>query len=256
MLTAFVLYIFCALNDVLYVSRIIHTIRLFDLAFVAVGVGLTYLMVRRSNRLHTRLEDEVSARTVELRLQRDELTRANQALDEQTRELTALHEVRTALASTLRKQSVLETIAEWAIRLTGADGSAVFELDPAEELMHRRAARGARVNGLASSLRLGQGAAGIAACERRPIWSRDLQSEPRPGTEDELLEGRSFSEVGRAHPYRAILGVPFDHHEVVLGSICLYCISPSAPRLPSATASAPNAMTPSWRRNSSSGDKR
>ena len=70
-----------------------------------------------------------------------ENARLFEAAQEQARELTALDEVRTALTSTLELTAVLESIGEWAIKLIGADGSAVFELDARTQVLNPRTSR-------------------------------------------------------------------------------------------------------------------
>ena len=64
-LGGFAVYAAAALNDALHAARIIHTARVFDFAFVGVAMGLSYLLVRRYNRVYNHLEEEVAARTAE-----------------------------------------------------------------------------------------------------------------------------------------------------------------------------------------------
>ena len=126
----------------------------------------------------------------------------------QARELEALHEVRSALVSTLDLPRVLETIAASAMRLVKADGAAVFELDPREGLLRPRTSYGRSGDAAPLSVRLGQGAAGTAAVRREPVWSADIRSQPLPGY-DEVLPGTDtpLAEAVWEQPYRAILAV-------------------------------------------------
>ena len=94
-----------------------------------------------------------------------ENARLFEAAQEQARELAALDEVRTALTSTLELAAVLESIGEWAIKLIGADGSAVFELDARTQVLNPRTSRNLAPTAMLRPvpLKVGQGAAGMAA---------------------------------------------------------------------------------------------
>ncbi len=80
-LVGFSVYAALALNDLLHTAQLIQTVRLFDWAFVPVGLGLNHLVVKRFNRLHAHLEAAVGARTRELEMRQRELESANRSLD-------------------------------------------------------------------------------------------------------------------------------------------------------------------------------
>ena len=155
-----------------------------------------------------------------------ENARLFEAAREQARELTALNEVRTALTSTLELAAVLEAIGEWAVKLTGADGSAVFELDERAQTL---TARTSRILGPTPwfrgdvSLKVGQGAVGAAVLRREAYWSADVRAQPLPRWDEPAAGGgRPLGELAADQAFRAILAVPVVSHETVLGAFCLY----------------------------------
>jgi GAF domain-containing protein len=151
------------------------------------------------------------------------------AADSQAMELAALQETAQALTSTLHLPAVLEAIADRAITLIGAQRCAVFELDPADERLKARAARGMPSSQAFWPIRLGQGAAGSAALRRQVIFSPDVESQPLPMSDEPWPEaGATLREVVRQQGYRAILGVPLVSRETVLGAVCLYWDQPHA----------------------------
>jgi GAF domain-containing protein len=154
-----------------------------------------------------------------------ENARLFEAAQAQAHELTALDEVRTALTSTLELTAVLESIGEWAIKLTGADGSAVFELDARTLVLNPRTSRILAPTEVFVHvpLKIGQGAAGLAAVRRAPVWSADIAADPLPGYAEEVLgDGRSLAAVVEKNAYRAVLAIPVVSRETVLGAFCLY----------------------------------
>lgn len=149
--------------------------------------------------------------------------------DSQAMELAALQETAQALTSTLHLPGVLEAIADRAITLVGAQRCAVFELDPLDERLKARAARGMSPSQAFWPLRLGQGAAGSAALRRQVIFSPDVESQPLPMYDEPWPEaGATMREMVRQQGYRAILGVPLLSRETVLGAVCLYWDQPHA----------------------------
>ncbi len=144
-------------------------------------------------------------------------------------ELAALQETAQALTSTLHLPAVLEAIADRAITLIGAQRCAVFELDPLDERLKARAARGMSPSQAFWPIRLGQGAAGSAALRRQVIFSPDVESQPLPMYDEPWPEaGATMREMVRQQGYRAILGVPLLSRETVLGAVCLYWDQPHA----------------------------
>jgi GAF domain-containing protein len=149
------------------------------------------------------------------------------AADRQAMELAALQETAQAVTSTLHLPAVLEAIADQALTLIGAQRCAVFELDPLDERLKARAARGMPPSQALWPIRLGQGAAGSAAVRRQVIFSPDVESQPLPMYDEPWPEaGATLREVVRQKGYRAILGVPLASRETVLGAVCLYWDQP------------------------------
>jgi GAF domain-containing protein len=151
------------------------------------------------------------------------------AADPQAMKLAALQEPAQALTSTLHLAAVLEAIADQALALIGAQRCAVFELDPLDERLKARAARGMPPSQAFWPIRLGQGAAGSAAVRRQVIFSPDVEAQPLPMYDEPWPEaGATLREVVRQQGYRAILGVPLASRETVLGAVCLYWDQPHA----------------------------
>ncbi len=149
------------------------------------------------------------------------------AADRQAMELAALQEAAQVLTSTLHLPALLEAIADQALTLIGAQRCAVFELDPLDEHLKARAARGMPPSHALWPIRLGQGAAGSAAVRRQVIFSPDVESQPLPMYDEPWPEaGATLREVVRQKGYRAILGVPLASRETVLGAVCLYWDQP------------------------------
>src|SRR5260370_10370675 len=125
--------------------------------------------------------------------------------------------------------TVLDAIADQAVTLIGAQGCGVFELDPRDERLKARAARGMRASQAFWPIRLGQGAAGSAALRRQVIFSPDVESRPLPMYDEPWPEaGATLREVVPQQGYRAILSVPLASRETVLGAVCLYWDQPHA----------------------------
>lgn len=147
--------------------------------------------------------------------------------DGQAMELTALQESAEALTSTLHLPAVLEIIADRACTFIGAQHCTVFELDPLDGCLHRRAMRGKLGNEADPAISLGHGVAGTAALRRQVIFSPDVELEPPPMYDEPWSEaGMTMAEVVRRRGIRAILGVPLVSRETVLGAVCLYWDQP------------------------------
>jgi signal transduction histidine kinase len=142
-------------------------------------------------------------------------------------ELTALHESAQAMTSTLHLPAVLETIADQAVKLLGAERCAVFELDPLDDCLHLRATEGLSSSETLGAMRLGQGAARSPALRRDAFFSPDVEIQPLPMYDGLWPEaGAAMSEVARRLECRAVLGVPFVSRETVLGAVCVFWDQP------------------------------
>jgi signal transduction histidine kinase len=142
-----------------------------------------------------------------------------QALDERTRELArsveelrALGEIGQAVNSTLEPETVLTTIINQAVALTGTDGGLISEYDEATGTLPARAAPGfEEVFEGADPVRFGEGAIGRAAETREAIQISDIDA---PG----VYTGRLRSLLVRAG-LKALLAVPLLREDRVLGAL-------------------------------------
>jgi GAF domain-containing protein len=116
------------------------------------------------------------------------------------------------------------------MRLTGAEGSLVRELDDRDGLLHVRTGRGIRAGRPEFPLRLGQGAQGAAALRREPVWNTDVLAQELPGYGEEMPgSGRLMREVIRERGYRAVLALPMVSRDTLFGSLAVYWAEPHAP---------------------------
>jgi GAF domain-containing protein len=145
--------------------------------------------------------------------------RSFQALDDRTRELarsveelSALGEIGQAVNSTLEPETVLTTIINRAIALTGTDGGLISEYDEATGTLQTRAAPGFEVviEG-ADPVRFGEGAIGQAAETRVPVQISDIDA---PGA----YTGRLRAQLDRVG-LKALLAVPLLREDRVLGAL-------------------------------------
>jgi signal transduction histidine kinase len=145
--------------------------------------------------------------------------RSFQALDDRTRELarsveelSALGEIGQAVNSTLEPETVLTTIINRAVALTGTDGGLISEYDEATGTLQTRAAPGFEVviEG-ADPVRFGEGAIGQAAETRVPVQISDIDA---PGA----YTGRLRAQLDRVG-LKALLAVPLLREDRVLGAL-------------------------------------
>jgi PAS domain S-box-containing protein len=138
------------------------------------------------------------------------------------REATQLYEITAQLASSLDMDRVLELITTKTVELLGCDASTIMQYDNA-----RGGLMSVRSLNLAPELlpnvivRPGEGIAGRAFQERRPVWTRDLLAEPSvryaDATSDRLI---------KAVAPRAILAAPIMSREEVFGVLLGYFGTP------------------------------
>jgi signal transduction histidine kinase len=96
------------------------------------------------------------------------------------RDLESLHASGQALVATLDPQRILDTIPAKALEVSGAEGAILFRLDaPARAL--RAVSQIGRVPADLASLELpvGEGVAGRAVTDRRPVWTANVEADPR-----------------------------------------------------------------------------
>jgi PAS domain S-box-containing protein len=151
-----------------------------------------------------------------------ENTRLYEAAREQAQELTALHEVSATLTTTLDLTAILEAIADSALKLIGAQRCAVFELDPCDQRLYPRVIRGMAPD-LVAPVKLGQGAAGVAASSHQPFFSPDVERYPPPMYDEPAGEaGTTLRGLVLQRGCRAVLAVPLVSKETVFGTISIY----------------------------------
>ena len=111
-----------------------------------------------------------------------ELQARTRELARSVEELKALGEVSQAVSSTLDLQTVLTTIVDRAVQLSGASGGVIYEYDESTQEFGLRASHGVDrelIRGAEdrARIRLGEGALGRAAATRAPIQVPDMLDE-------------------------------------------------------------------------------
>src|SRR5262245_5511746 len=153
---------------------------------------------------NVRLFDEVQART------RD--------LAQSVAELRALGEVSRAVGSTLKLETVLETIVGCAVQLSRSDSGIVYEFDELAQTFQARGSHRITAEHLAivqaEPIRFGEGAVGRAGAIREPVQVADIADERQfvaPQTRALLVrEG-----------LRSLLAIPFVREQRVLGGLVI-----------------------------------
>jgi two-component system, NtrC family, sensor kinase len=153
---------------------------------------------------NVRLFDEVQARTREL--------------TQSVAELRALGEVGRAVSSTLKLETVLETIVACAVQLSGSDSGIVYEFDEVAQTFQARGSHRITAEHLAivraEPIRLGEGAVGRAGAIREPVQVADIADERQfvaPQTRGQLVK----------EGLRSLLAVPLVREQRVLGSLVI-----------------------------------
>jgi len=136
------------------------------------------------------------------------------------REVTVLFEFTRRIAATLDLDEVLDIITEYATETLGCDGAAVYRWDSTlGALVFARSRHTGETGVHVPRLQPGEGIAGRAFAERRPVWTSDRVSDPnvtyRPATEDA---------VGKTA--RAFIGVPIVIRDEVYGVLLAHRIAP------------------------------
>jgi len=116
---------------------------------------------------NVRLFEDVQARTRELA--------------RSVAELRALGEVSRAVSSTLKLETVLETIVGCAVQLSGSDSGIVYEFDEVAQTFQARGSHRITAEHLAivraEPIRFGEGAVGRAGAIREPVQVADIADE-------------------------------------------------------------------------------
>lgn len=149
-----------------------------------------------------------------------ENARLHEATDEAIRrryhELSTLYDVSAQVASSLSLKNVLDSIADRSVLLSGADKSALFELDATSQRLHARAASGFDLSVIERvTLSPGQCCAGRAVQSGASVTNIDcMRLDPDcflRGLPDEALEG-----------VRSTLCVPLRTTHNSLGALCVF----------------------------------
>jgi GAF domain-containing protein len=225
----FTVYILLALNDVLHAAQVIQSVLVFEYGFVGVAMGLTYLLVRRSNQLYVGLEAEVAARTLELERRQQELKvsasyleealgeaeHANRAAERRGQELAALVRAGQVVMAGLDLSTTLQRIIEEASRIAQTPHVKVLLVDEAEGVLRTGSVAGGQVpDGF--RVRLGTSYSGVVAVTGRPLFIADTQNDP------ENLLGQRDRDAG----IRTYLGLPIKTRDQVLGVLTFNTESP------------------------------
>jgi GAF domain-containing protein len=142
------------------------------------------------------------------------------AVQRQTRELSALFEVSTALAATLDRKEILALILAKTCQIMEVDMARIYLLDgdaQALEFIQQFApAPGDRSEiPYISRLRLGEGVAGLAVTSRGPVQTADIRVDPV------IMYSQDNRDVIARTPWRAVLAVPLISGEQVRGALAV-----------------------------------
>ena len=200
-LASFSVYIGAGLNDALHASHVIQSVRVFDYAFVALTLGLTYLLVRRYTRLSDSLESEVAAQTRDLRIRQEQLG--------------ALVRAGQVVMAGLDLPDILSRLIGEASRISGAPHVAVLLRDEGSHTLRLAAAMGAALPPN-HELSMGQSISGLVAERGEAIYVANVADDPR----------NSIPENDRAAGIVAYLGLPIRAAGPVLGVLVFKTIEP------------------------------
>jgi two-component sensor histidine kinase/putative methionine-R-sulfoxide reductase with GAF domain len=131
-------------------------------------------------------------------------------------ELSTLYDVSAQVTSSLSLKNALDSIADRSVRLSGADKSVLFELDPTTQRLHARAASGFDLGVIErETLPLGACCAGRAAQSGESVTNIDcMRLDP-----DCFLRGLSDEELGGQ---RSTLCVPLATTHGAFGALCVF----------------------------------
>ena len=204
--------------------RMVAPIRILQAGAARIGSG------DLSHRIGIRTGDELETLADEFNragaLLQESYASLEQKVEARTRELsTALGEVRAlgeisqTVNSTLDLPTVLATIVDRAVDLSGADSGVIYEYDNAAQEFHPRTTHRlerAHFEALqATPLRLGEGAVGEAAARRTPVQVPDILDEGAP-------LASHIRPLLVQSGYRSVLAVPLLHEETLLGGLVVW----------------------------------
>ena len=161
-----------------------------------------------------------------------ELQTRTRELARSVEELKALGEVSQAVSSSLDLQTVLTTIVDRAVQLSGTSGGVIYEYDEITQEFEFRASHGVdselfEALRFGARMRLGEGALGRAAATRAPIQVPDILDE-------RALVFAKVRPILAHSGYRSLLAVPLLIEQRIIGGLVVW-------RLPSGSFS-PDVM--------------
>jgi GAF domain-containing protein len=153
---------------------------------------------------NVRLFDEVQARTRELA--------------RSVAELRALGEVSRTVSSTLKLETVLETIVGCAVQLSASDSGIVYEFDEGAQTFQARGSHRITAEHLAiiraEPIRFGEGAVGRAGAIREPVQVADIADERQ------FVAPQARALLVR-EGLRSLLAIPLVREQRVLGGLVI-----------------------------------
>jgi two-component system, NtrC family, sensor kinase len=155
----------------------------------------------------------------------DEVQERTRELGRSVAELRALGEVSRAVSSTLKLETVLETIVGCAVQLSGSDSGIAYEFDEVAQTFQARGSYRITAEHLAivraEPIRFGEGAVGRAGAIQEPVQVADIADERQfvaPQTRGLLVrEG-----------LRSLLAIPLVREQRVLGGLVILRREPGA----------------------------
>jgi signal transduction histidine kinase/CheY-like chemotaxis protein len=121
-------------------------------------------------------------------------------------------------------EPTVDIILDAARRLTGAETALFFQLDPTDALLRgtQGAGRDAAMMNANGALRVGDGVAGLAVAERRPVWTPDVKN-------DATIRRPPYLVTNAAHlPYRSVMAAPLLVNDAVRGAIVCHHREPAS----------------------------
>jgi two-component system, NtrC family, sensor kinase len=152
-----------------------------------------------------------------------ELQSRTEALTKSVGQLTALGEVGQAISSTLELETVLRTIVQHAVKLTGVNGGSMYEYDDRSEQFTLQASENLEhelVEAVRTTpVRKGEGAIGRCAVTLEPVQVADIADDSYQSTRKDILIRAG---------YRAVLAVPLVREGHMLGALQVFRKTPGA----------------------------
>jgi len=142
-------------------------------------IGLVELYDRRASRKFTSEEVQLCRALAQQTAMALERTRLFNETRQRLNEVSVLYTLANQITASLDMTNVLNAIVESIQQAMGCRGCCIFLLDNASQMLEIKAAAGLKPKWRdAAQLRLGEGIAGRAAAEARPIYLPDTLQDP------------------------------------------------------------------------------